>query len=475
MAESPELKRSKMECASDQIDASTTAASAAINAAACQFFVKRKKRYCRLTPAKNEIYCGEHLPVTQITKSETGTTSDDTTVKRNARVPCPLNPKHTVCARKLHKHLKICNSLVKNCPDYIVRGLNAGSDETAPNVGDFKLADIDADTIDKIIEKINRLYAMHNIDEKIVELTVTHPLLESELANDAYGHETLRHLIQTSTILGYLNHFQLFDDHTSYVEYGAGRGGLSYWLAKAIKTNYPNSNSNVLLIDRTAVRYKKDNKLNEDESHAVQRVRADIADFDISKHHQIQMAQKIVGLGKHLCGAATDFAIRCSIHGNNAAHANGTGPNTIAIILALCCHHRCEWKHLIGKEFFAENGISVKEFIIITKMVGWAICGTGMSRERRKEIEDRAKDDALDDATVASRVSNDGPALIDGDGKRKRDRHERKAIGQKCKRLIDYARICHLEQNGFECSLKQYVSSDITLENICLVAILKNQ
>lgn len=486
MAESPEFKRIKMESNNDKsnvtvIDAAadttantaTDTAAAAINSPTCQFFVKRKKRYCRLTPAKNEIYCGEHLPVTDLSQQSVNAqdSADDAAKKRNARVPCPLNPKHTVCARKLHKHLKICNSLVKNCPDYIVSGLNAGSEEIESNLADFKLTDVDAQTIDKIVEKINKLYAMYKIDEKIDELTASHPLLEPELSNNEYGHETLRHLIQTSTILAYLNHFQLFDDHTSYVEYGAGRGQVSYWLAKVIKNNYPNSHSNVLLIDRAAVRYKKDNKLNEDEAHAVQRVRADIADFDISKHHLIQTARKIVGLGKHLCGAATDFAIRCSIHGNNVAQANGNGPKTIAIIIALCCHHRCEWKHLIGKEFFIENEISVREFIIITKMVGWAICGTGMSRARRNEIEKKRNDASLT-------ISNDTNTTvqINGDADRqqpstKRDRHERKSIGQKCKRLIDYARIRYLEQNGFQCSLKKYVSSDITLENICLVAI----
>lgn len=480
MAESPESKRIKMESNSDEINIAAAVADDAVTdttaAPTCQFFVKRKKRYCRLTPAKNEIYCGEHLPVTEISQQSVGEegSANNSAIKRNARVPCPLNPKHTVCARKLHKHVKICNALVKDCPEYIVSGLNAGSEEIEPNLADFKLTDVDAETIDEIVDKINKLYAAHKIDEKIDELTASHPLLESELSNNEYGHETLRHLIQTSTILAYLNHFQLFDDHTSYVEYGAGRGQVSYWLAKAIKTNYPNSNSNVLLIDRAAVRYKKDNKLNEDESHAVQRVRADIADFDISKHHLIQTARKIVGLGKHLCGAATDFALRCSVHGNNVVETSGNGPKTTAILIALCCHHRCEWKHLVGKEFFMENGISVKEFIIITKMVGWAICGTGMSRARRNEIEKQRND-----ANTAAGNETNTPIQINGNADRqpsstKRDRHERKAVGQKCKRLIDYARIRYLEQNGFECSLKRYVSSDITLENICLVAIQRN-
>lgn len=448
--ESPGPKRVKM---TENSEILTT------NETNCKFFVKRKKRYCKLTPARGQEFCGEHLPITKHSP-DTVDTTDTNKNKRNVRVPCPLDPKHTVCAWKLHKHLKICNAVEKERPNYIVPGLNAGKDDPtiSDNQTEFRLTDVDKETVDKIVEKINKLYALHRIDEKIDELTGSHPLLAEEINNKEYGHETVRHLIQTSTILGYLNHFKLFDNHTSYVEYGAGKGQVAYWLAKAI-TNYPNSN--VLLIDRASLRHKKDNKL--DDSHAVHRIRADIADFDISALDLIQNSKKIVGIGKHLCGAATDFAIQCSINGNNAVRDGDNAPKTKAIVIALCCHHRCEWKHLVGKEFFIENDVTPKEFAIITKIVGWAICGTGMSREKRKEMEEKH----ANDGHTENEIKEENPG--------KRDRHERKEIGQKCKRLIDYARICYMEQNGFKCSLKQYVSSDITLENICLVAIHENE
>lgn len=428
----------------------------------CKFFVKRKKRFCKLKPAHGEEYCGEHMPLTTH-QSETVDTTDSMN-KQKVRVPCPLDPKHTVCERKLHKHLKICNAAEKDRPNYIVPGLNAGKDdnEAIDNVNEFKLTDIDNETVDKIVEKVNKLYTLHKIDEKIEDLILGHPLLASEISNKEYGRETVRHLIQISTILGYLDYFKLFDDEIGYVEYGAGKGQVSYWLAKAIG-NYPNSN--VLLIDRASVRHKKDNKL--DDSNAVQRIRADIADFDISAHSLINKSKNVVGIGKHLCGAATDFAIKCSILGNSAVKDDNIGPKTAAMLITLCCHHRCEWKNLVGKEFFIENDVSAKEFAIITKMVGWAICGTGMSREKRKQMkEQHANTDGNKIEHLSNKVnSNTG----------QRDRHQRKEIGQKCKRLIDYARICYMQGNGFKCSLKRYVSSDITLENICLVAIHENQ
>lgn len=443
-------KRAKMEVSGETV---------AVEPLTCRHFVKRKKRYCRLTPAKGSEFCGEHLPVTNISSEAVDT--NDTLKKRIIRVSCPLDPKHSVFPWKLKKHLKTCNALVKDQPDYIVAGLNSGKDDTdySENQMDFKLADVNKETVDEIIEKINKLHALYEIEEKIDELTANHPLLCSEINNEEYGHETIRQLIQTSTILGYLNHLNLFGDHISYVEYGAGKGQVSYWLAKAI-AHYPNSN--VLLIDRASMRHKKDNKL--DESHAVQRIRADIADFDLSKHELIQKSNGIVGIGKHLCGAATDFAIQCSINGNRAAAETGNGPNTMALIIALCCHHRCEWKHFVGKDFFIENEVSPREFAIITKMVGWAICGTGMSRERRKQMDEQK----FSEITERRNQSDDDQNFT------KRDQHQRKEIGQKCKRLIDFARICYMEKNGFKCSLKRYVNSDITLENICLVAIYEN-
>lgn len=417
--------------------------------ATCQHIVTRKKRFCRITVANGEKYCGEHLPL----KTDLCKDLKEPINKNHIRIACPLDPKHTVYEKNLAKHLKICNAKVTDQPVFIVPGLNSGPKSDHPENTDFKLSEISDNVIDSIIEKINIIYAKINIDDRIEELCLNHPLLENELKNETYGTETLKHLRQTSAILGYLDYFNLISDNTSYIEFGAGKGQVSFWLAQAITKQ---SNSNVLLIDKAALRHKKDNKL--DESHTVERIRADISDFDIRRYELIQRSKQIVGVSKHLCGVATDFTIRCILNGNKQ-HANvKDSPKTIAFIIALCCHHRCNWQPFAGKEFFIQNNISEKEFVIITKMVGWAICGTGMSRERRKIIEEQSKhNQVFDERTETIQVLRD----------------QRKEIGRKCKRLIDYARICFLEENGYKCLLKSYVDSTVTLENICLIATLK--
>lgn len=411
----------------------------------CKHFVQRKKRFCRLFAVNGKDYCGEHLPVEQNADDQV----EEEGKKNRTRIPCPLDPKHTVYARNLQKHLKICNAVVRDEPEFIVRGLNAGPVDDSNENSDFRLSEIEQSIVDRLTEKVNQIYEENNIDSMIEELRLNHSMLDSELSNDEYGSETRKHLIQTSSILGYLNHYELLCDDMTYIEYGAGKGQVAYWLAQIIVEQ---KNSSVLLIDRASLRHKKDNKLNE--THTIHRIRADISDFDMTKHELIVKSKRIVGMGKHLCGAATDFAIRCVLHGNENVMKI---PKTEALIIALCCHHRCDWAPFVGKDFFTRNGFSVKDFIIISKMVGWAICGNGMSRERRKEIEAKQQHDE----TFVAKETND--AL----------RQQRRRIGQKCKRLIDFARIEYLQQNGYQCYLKSYVSEDVTLENICLVALLK--
>lgn len=94
-------------------------------------------------------------------------------------------------------------------------------------------------------------------------------------------------------------------------------------------------------------------------------------------------------------------------------------------------------------------------FQIFIKIVSWSVCGTGMSREKRKELESKEK---LED------LKANQPKL---------DRKAREEIGWKCKRIIDYARINFLKENSYEASLKYYCDQSVTLENVCIVGQLK--
>lgn len=48
------------------------------------------------------------------------------------------------------------------------------------------------------------------------------------------------------------------------------------------------------------------------------------------------------------------------------------------LAVALCCHHRCDWRHYVGKDFFLARGLGSTEFSAFQRMSSWATCG--MSR-----------------------------------------------------------------------------------------------
>ncbi|KAJ1967270.1 tRNA:m4X modification enzyme [Dispira parvispora] len=67
----------------------------------CHFFVARRNRYCTLRTKATESYCGEHAVF--------ASTGSQTAVLK--RVPCPLDPSHTINIKDLEKHMKYrCNS-----------------------------------------------------------------------------------------------------------------------------------------------------------------------------------------------------------------------------------------------------------------------------------------------------------------------------------------------------------------------------
>jgi len=157
------------------------------------------------------------------------------------------------------------------------------------------------------------------------------------------------------------------------------------------------------MIDRSSPRHKHENRYKIDgENHpSVHRIRSDIADVELARvPHVQQNTRRLVGTGKHLCGAATgiynpadgmmrdlesvnqlpkfckltDLALHClaKTNDNQAGLVQG-------ISIALCCHHQCTWRHYVGKAFF--NVFLAKEinsilffynkssFIIIRKLV----------------------------------------------------------------------------------------------------------
>ena len=57
------------------------------------------------------------------------------------------------------------------------------------------------------------------------------------------GKSVLKHLVQNSSLLGHLAQSSLLGDNTTYVEFGSGRGALSYHLTQVTYHNQPDQNA----------------------------------------------------------------------------------------------------------------------------------------------------------------------------------------------------------------------------------------
>ncbi|XP_055551076.1 tRNA:m(4)X modification enzyme TRM13 homolog [Wyeomyia smithii] len=411
----------------------------------CQHFVQRKKRYCKMTVGRGKQFCGEHEPQQ----------SPDIITNSNSthRISCPLDPKHSISAAKLDKHLRICNARPVERPNFIQPGVNTGSDggnasATEQLSSSRKLADVTQEELDGLIAKIEAVYEADNRITALEETILEHPVLKEELSKETYGPQTLKHLIQSASLLGIIERENFLRGNTAFVEFGAGKGQVAFWLATVIQqsTEQNLTNSRVLLVDRASHRHKQDNRIEDRE--IVQRIRADIGDLILRKLDILRGSDSVVGIGKHLCGGATDLALRCLVKANRDANDDGKDWQVKGFVFALCCHHRCDWGSYTGKSFLLNKGIDRNDFCLIARMVSWAVCGTGTSRERRK-IE------------------------LDNGVKYGLTRAQREEIGRKCKRVLDLGRIEYLKANGFDSQLKKYAKSEITLENVCLIGHVK--
>ncbi|XP_028857560.1 tRNA:m(4)X modification enzyme TRM13 homolog [Denticeps clupeoides] len=419
----------------------------------CCFFVEKKRRYCKMVVGGRKTFCGEHA-------------NADQDSPRN-RIPCPLDPKHTVYEDSLAKHLKKCNAKEKPKPVYYVKDVNAGTvgDEEAIT-NEVPLTDRTRAELDLLIQKLKN--AIKGLNLKHKENILSHPALCGPLSDPKNGDFASKHLKQQASILGNMEALNLLGPNRCVVEFGAGKGKLSHWIDAALKGA---EDVHFLLVERSSTRFKVDGKHRSADS-TFERLQVDIQHLDLNRVPFLrERALPVVGVGKHLCGTATDLALRCLMEERDTPEGadrppskrvklQDSSPTAVSgVAIALCCHHRCDWRHYVGKEFFRERGLGAAEFSAFRRMSSWATCGFIKGRavsqediveEEEHEQVDEAPPDRLDESISAE---------------------EREHIGRLCKLLIDYGRVRYLRQKGFDSGLCYYTSRDVSLENVLLTAV----
>ncbi|XP_009466653.1 PREDICTED: tRNA:m(4)X modification enzyme TRM13 homolog [Nipponia nippon] len=445
----------------------------------CAYFVERKKRFCKMIPAPGRRFCGEH-----------GQQEEENDRKR---IPCPLDPKHTVYEDQLQKHLKKCNSREKPKPVYFVQDINAGLKDVAEiPEKQVPLSSLSREELENLIIKLKK--ASNGLELRLKEQILSHQALQEALNDPKNGESAFKHLKQQASILGNMEKLHLLGPGRCFVEFGAGRGKLSHWVDVALQNV---ENIQFLLVERATTRFKVDGKHKRRDS-IFERLQVDIQHLCLNKVPILEKKKlPVVGIGKHLCGAATDLALRCLVEsyttccdGENEEPApkrsrndeTEVAPNNCAdnesnkdnckpvagIVIALCCHHKCDWTHYVGREFFKSVGVGPVEFHYFQRMSSWATCGmreTTTKASTSEENEDQTNDTEEHEQTFSKTES--GSDTLQGI----LTVEERKEIGCLCKLLIDHGRIEYLQQRGYKAALQYYTESAVSLENVLLTAV----
>jgi len=238
-------------------------------------------------------------------------------------------------------------------------------------------------------------------------------------------------------------------DSTCYVELGSGKGLLTFHLAQAVQAYVKTpETSALLLVDRESHRHKRDNKLKSMPKIQVERMRVDLADFALGQIEAVKICDKTVGFSKHLCGEATDLALKCLLENNSLDH------KVSGILIATCCHHKCAWNSYVGQKYFREWGFQEEDFLPLTNMSSWAVCGTGSAG-----FADGFECDL--EAMKTGWKPNLNMALT---------MPEKRILGVFSKRILDYGRILYINEFGFRAHLSTYASLKDTLENMAMIA-----
>ncbi|XP_039204428.1 tRNA:m(4)X modification enzyme TRM13 homolog isoform X3 [Crotalus tigris] len=414
----------------------------------CAYFVERKKRFCKMVPAQGRRFCGEH--------------SAEEEEHKRKRIPCPLDPKHTVYEDQLQKHLKKCNSREKPKPVYFIKDINAGlkNETELSEEQQIRISALSKQELENLIRKLKK--ANNAINYVLKDQILSHHALQEALNDPQNGDAAFKHLKQQASILGNMKRLHLLGPGNCFVEFGAGRGKLSHWLDIALQDV---QDVHFLLVERESTRFKVDGK---HRKRYFERLQVDI------QHLCLNLALRCLvdtyrksGLEEKEGPVIKRLKTDCSGKIHSKCATENWSP-IAGIVIALCCHHKCEWRHYVGQDFFTRVGLGPIEFNFFKRMTSWATCGmrergtetsrSGIQNEGQRNEGEHDQDDINADCSLDSL-------------QRLLTAEERKQIGHLCKLLIDHGRIEYLEQRRYEAALQRYTESSVSLENVLLTAV----
>eukprot|EP00727_Mastigamoeba_balamuthi_P004209 m51a1_g13786 hypothetical protein (411) ;mRNA; r:329204-330515 len=391
----------------------------------CEVWIPQKNRYCKLPKTTNSRFCGPHA------------TAESTT-----RVPCPLDPSHTVEPERLADHVKRCTGkLLSRAPELPCYKLDAnrGSDHEGELPPDAPPVPLWAD--EALVFEVLSLarLASAGVPEPRSEFLACP---EAEAADRAVFRSSgsRKHMPQLASLCAHLLRRGWLGSGPgalghAFLELGAGKAHLSRVMAALC-----GDSASFVLVDRGKFNSRSEGARGGACEAApaagsrvtFERVGIDIKDLDVAALGPVRACGgRVLAFGKHLCGAACDLALRAV-----ARMPAGSGGARVAV--AMCCWHRCNWRDYAGRAYLRSLGFGPRAFRVLCGAAAWATL---------------TKDAA---AAAAS-----GPMPFD----------ERIVLGRAARRLLAEGRAQFLRSCGFEnIDVVFYVPDDVSPENLLLLA-----
>ncbi|XP_066349794.1 tRNA:m(4)X modification enzyme TRM13-like [Miscanthus floridulus] len=430
----------------------------------CHFWLPNKRRHCANSSLPSSQYCGNHLP-----ESASGA---------GRRVPCPVDPSHTVLEENLEAHVGKCplkkQVAALTAQPYYSKGINSGAGEPGCGVTSAEkraaVYRLTEEEFRSLLGKIRSVHAAASaaIRESYLITGACDKWMSGQVDRKVPYQE--KHVAQQASIVGNMEAFGLLRKGSdevvdgenaavsaqAVVEFGAGRGYLTQVLVDCYGI------TNVFLVERRSYKLKADRSLRQNEDVTLERLRIDIEDL---KLHGIEALRGLqyLAIGKHLCGPATDMTMMCCLPERYDQTEENGKHSLQGLALATCCHHLCQWKHYTNKSFLLGLGITEEEFHAMTWFSSWAVDGDHSYPDSPVEVEDTSSEvrelEKLDQEIIGiERIIRSIPA------------GERASLGSMCKDIIDTGRLLWLGQKGLVADLVSYVPSKISPENRLLIA-----
>ncbi|CDO94529.1 unnamed protein product [Kluyveromyces dobzhanskii CBS 2104] len=418
----------------------------------CEFFLVKKNRRCGMTRRAGSKLCSEHS-------------------KDADRVPCPLDPTHTVCSSKLRVHMRKCNKFRHDvsykAKQREIPWFDEGLNSISEGQRDSKPAD---ETLLKSVALIVGVFEAEFGGKPPL------PLIEkrNEFLERTERYKTLvnrKHARQQSSLIQHLKDSQLWPNSDplasgktlEYIELGCGRAEFSRYVNIVANLDQPEFTNDATegalraraqapsftLVDRASQRLRFDNKFSSDVDTEVEIRREKIDIKDLKLDVILHDASEYVAISKHLCGVATDLSLRCLLNSNKCKG------NLKGILIAMCCRHVCQSSEYVNQEYIEEllkkhgnpksEAMTYTEFFqCLKKFCSYCTCGL---------VPDKDPDGGAEDHVT--RLTH----------------NERQRIGHMARRILDEGRAQFLQSRGFQTSLFKYVDNSVTLEDTALLAL----